>query len=450
MKTITIFEHATWPDSSNKDQKEMAQEFSENLKGPDDQILKFLQDEHIIKFDKIENQGIRITANHLIGVVNFSKFQLQIIPKIYKAETKDKWKNIAHCIHFARNYSVKKIFKDGKFQFLDGDLFLQDFLIMTLVIECQGLLKRGLLKSYVTHEENMPYLRGKLIFKNQFQNDVRKKVQFFNEFDELEFDNIENRIILQALIQCRRIVIHTEFKKEVIKLIQQFSGIVQNVPIRVSDITQMEKKYTKQNKHYEDVHIACKTILEGKGISDFYKHDKKSSFSIPFFVDMNKIFEDFITRIFQDYSDVGVEVRNQARKKAWIVFGSKISEREMRPDIVLDDSIKKKTTIIDVKYKINEKFAVSDLYQIGFYIHEYKSKWNEPLKEAFAILPQYSAELNKIQNTFEANQSRIKIHLKYVSLDEFLKLLKEKDCDEGIKEKIMELTKPNLEYIQQN
>ena len=85
MKTITIFEHATWPDSSNKDQKEMAQEFSENLKGPDDQILKFLQDEHIIKFDKIENQGIRITANHLIGVVNFSKFQLQIITKIYKA-----------------------------------------------------------------------------------------------------------------------------------------------------------------------------------------------------------------------------------------------------------------------------------------------------------------------------------------------------------------------------
>jgi len=443
METISVFEYATWPDPNNLKEKQTAQNIKNNLTPSDDHIIKFLQDENIVEFDKIENQGVRIKAKNMIGAVNFSKFKLQIIPKIYKKEKKDKWKNIAQCIHFARNYSIEKIFKYDKRLVAKEDFILPDFLIKTLVIECQELLKRGLLKSYVTHEENMPYIRGKLILKNQFQNDVRKKVMFFNEFDELEFDNIENRIIFQTIIQCRRIVVNSKLKKEVMKLIQQFSGIVQNVPIKVSDITQMEKKYTRQNSHYEDAHIVCKTILENKGISDFYEHDKKSSLSIPFFVDMNKIFEDFITRIFQDYHGVGISVRNQARQRAWIVSGSKISGREMRPDIVLDDSIKKKTTIIDVKYKINEKFSMSDLYQIGFYIHEYKGHGGEQIKEAFAILPKSSEKLNH-QNTFEAEKSKIKIYLKYVSMDEFLRLIKRKECDRGLKEKILELTVPTL------
>jgi len=304
MTSISIFEHTTWPDSNDtnyKEQQEKSKEISKKLTVLDEQIIKFLQDKKIVKFDKIENQGVRITAKNMIGAVNFSEFKLQIIPKIYKAEEDDKWKNIAQCIHFARNYSIEKIFKYGKIQFSHEDLILQDFLIKTLVIECQELLKRGLLKSYVTHEENMPYLRGKLILKYQFQNDVRNKVLFFNEFDELEFDNIENRIIFQALIQCRHIVINSELKKEVIRLIQQFSGIVQNIPIKVTDITRMEKKYTRQNFHYKDAHTVCKTILENEGISDFYEHDKKSPFSIPFFVDMNKIFEDFVTRYSKNF-----------------------------------------------------------------------------------------------------------------------------------------------------
>lgn len=442
MKPIYIFEHTTWPDSNDinyKEQKEDAKEISKKLNDLDEQIIKFLQDENIVKFDKIENHGVRITAKNMIGTVNFSEFKLQIIPKIYKTEEKDIWKNIAQCIHFARNYSIEKIFKHGKIQFSDEDLILQDFLITTLVIECHELLKRGLLKSYVIHEENMPYLRGKLILKNQFQNDVRKIVQFFNEYDELEFDNIENRIIFQALIQSRRIVINSELKKEVIKLIHQFSGIVQNIPIKVTDITRMEKKYTRQNYHYQDVHIACKTILENKGISDFYEHDKKSAFSIPFFVDMNKIFEGFITRVFQDYLGSGIRVRPQAGQKAWNVTGSEASGIKMKPDIVLDDSIKKKTTIIDVKYK--PKITINDLYQIGFYIHEYKSRWIDQIKEAYVILPKYSIE-PKNQETFEALQSKIKIYSKYVSMDDILNWIKEGRIEKII-DKLNELIMPN-------
>ena len=85
-------------------------------------------------------------------------------------------------------------------------------------------------------------------------------------------------------------------------MIHQFSCIVQNIPIKMADIERMQKRYTRQNYHYKDVHIACKTILDNKGMSDFYEHGKKLSFSIPFVIDMIKIFENFITRIFRDYA----------------------------------------------------------------------------------------------------------------------------------------------------
>jgi 5-methylcytosine-specific restriction enzyme subunit McrC len=429
MKSITIFEHETWPSTDNE------KEFGKiiNINESDQKIIEFLKEKDIVNFDILKTNGVRIKAKNFIGTVQFSDFNLRIVPKMYKKTEKEVWKNIAQCMHFARNYSPEKMIQFEKIQISSDDIILQDFLVWTLVYECQELLRRGLLKSYVTHEENLPYLKGKLVMKNQFQNDISKKVEFFCEYDELEFDNIENRIVLQTLIQCRRIAINSELKKEVFKLIQQFSGVIQKVPINIEDIKRVSRGYTRQNIHYKDTHVICEMIMENKGISDFYHHGIESSFSIPFFVDMNKIFEDFVTRIFNDYYGDDETILSQAKQKAWNVNETNRGIK-MIPDIVLENK-KREITIIDVKYK--DKLHVSDLYQIGFYIHEYTSKnKDQDIKKAYAILPKLSEKSDE-QKSFEAAKSGIKIHAKFISINDYLKLIREgKGLD--IKNKIEE------------
>ena len=389
--TITILEHQTWP--SNESEKIEAEKIK--LSDSDQKLKQFLIDKKILEFKKLE-EGIEITAKNFIGVVHFTEFVLRIIPKIYEKDEEHIWKNIAQCMHFAQGYSPERMIRYEKIPFTSEELILQDFLVWTLVYECQELLKRGLVKSYVLHDENLTYLKGKLILKNQFLNDLRKNTQFFCEYDELEYDNIENRIILFTLMICERIAQHSKLKKEIFRIIQQFSGLVQKVPITVLDVTHVLRGYTRQNEYYKEAHTICKIILENIGISDFYHG--KIPFSIPFFVDMNVIFEDFVTRLFEKYHED--DVTAQATQKAWNIDEGD-SRKNMRPDIILRNDKKRTMTIVDVKYK--EELKESDLYQIGFYIHEYKDEYKEQKQgNAYAILPTYS-ENTKSNHSFEGN-----------------------------------------------
>ena len=431
---IILHENDEWPNKNNDKEKQLAITFSEKFKESDEQLKELLTEKKILDFDHIENKGIRIKSNSFIGTASFSGFDLKIIPKIYSKEETQVWKNISTCINFIQGFTSAKILEYQKISFTDDNQFLQDFIIWSLVFECELLLERGLLKSYVEHEENLPYLRGKLILKNQFQNDIQKKVSFFCEYDELEHDNIENRIIFYSLLVCERIAISPNLKDHIFTLIQKFSSMVQKIPIFISDIERVMRNYNRQNSHYKDAHSICKLIIEHVGISDFYH--TKVPFSIPFFVDMNDVFEDFVTKLFQKYSGSD-NVTPQATQKAWNV--DEKSSRVMKPDIILRKN--SSLTIVDVKYK--PELHTSDLYQIGFYIHEYRDKDRKPTdNEAYAIMPQYH-DTSKTSHTYVATKTGITIYEKHICLNDFVDLLLNNQ-EQKIREKIsQEILIPN-------
>lgn len=433
LQSIVLNENGIWPDPNDPKQKEDAIKFSEEFNDNDKKLQESLVEKNILEFDQIKDKGIRIKAQNYIGAATFSKFHLKIIPKIYPKNEKEVWKNIATCINFIQGFSSAKILEYQKISFQNENDYLQDFLIWSLVFECESLLQRGLLKSYVEYEENLPYLRGKLLLKNQFQNDVQKKVQFFCEFDELEYDNIENRIIFHSLLLCEKIAISPILKQNVFKLIQQFSNMVQKTPIFVSDIERVQRNYTRQNLHYKDAHSICKLIVEEVGISDFYH--TQVPFSIPFFVNMNDVFEDFVTKLFMKYGDSD-DVEPQATQKAWDV--DEKTARTMKPDIILRKN--QSLTIVDVKYK--PKLSPNDLYQIGFYIHEYRDELRDRKdNEAYAIMPQYP-DNSKIPHTYVATETGITIYEKHICLNDFISFIENKETEE-IKSEISKILVPN-------
>ena len=325
---------------------------------------------------------------------------------------------------------------------------LADSLSSQLVMQANKLLHRGLLKSYVIHTENLSTLRGKLLIQGQMVNDAMCRPQFFCEYDELEYDNMENRIILKSLILCERQTEDSDIRMKVIRLIQQFSSVVSVVTLRMSDIDRVMNSYTRQNDHYKETHNTCKLVWEHYGVSDFL--DEHSSSIQPFFVDMNHKFESFVERLFKENHGLD-NVRAQKAKRGWNVDEG--HNKNIIPDIVLmEGEILKE--IIDVKYKPN--LYEDDLYQIGFYLHEYTVDDSQtPLKKGFAVLPKYEViqkDGEKIrydqERIYTATKSKIKIHEKRINVDKILGIIGDKKKNES--ERKIELQKQVKELLKEN
>jgi len=415
IEIITLKEHDSWPKTEKE--KETAAQLSSGFTNSDDKLINFLKDKEILTIRKLEKAGLEIETKQFIGSVRFSNFHLKILPKFFSDNDKN-WKNLISCIHFAYDYDTDHFIEYEKIPFEDENenYDLVDFIVWGLVNECNNLIKRGLLKSYVEHEENMPYLKGKMVIKHQIVNDMHKKLQFYCEYDELEFDNIENRILLDTLILCEKIVKSNKLKGKLFILIQQFHLLIQKIPISISDIQRVMNSYNMQNEHYKNAHSLCKLIKENVSISDIYEGN--TSFAIPFFLNMNKIFQDFVTNLLKKYY-LDLSVDDQKKEVAWEYSGKPIF---MIPDLLLKDEKQEIKKIIDVKYK--EELLASDLYQIGFYISEYSVKYQFG-KEAFAILPKFDETTT--DDTYTSTKSQIKIHVRHIQILDIIEQINNDD-----------------------
>ena len=269
-------------------------------------------------------------------------------------------------------------------------------------------------------------------------NDAMKKPQFFCEFDELEYDSIENRVILEALTVIERTSDNPRIRMKSMDLAQRLSGVVKKTSVPRLTRKRMMQSYNRQNLRYQRIHQICDQIINKSGIDDIYRGD--NSYVIPVFYDMNVLFESFIQKLFQwYYQDLDLNVETQFPKKAWTGQGE-LGNRSMRPDITIwDDKIC--THIIDVKYK-TKNISTGDLYQLGFYMHEFSEKYNpaqKQIKNAIAITPEF---INAGSGTYESITKK-QVFVKRIDVDDCLKYLKENNEPE-LFNMIDDWIKPNV------
>lgn len=350
MKTIRMREHQT----STHDDLE--------LTPSDKRLVKNLQDSKILTIREARH-GIEITSLNYIGMARFANFEVVVEPKIQM-----KQQNLPMLIAYAFGFDDLKMQK-AETDFMPDGSYLADILIDFFCKGCKHLMAQGMLKSYVTHQDDVSFLRGRLLLRYQLDHMAKKSPMFACEFDELDYDNVENRILLYCLDQCFRITQSPNLKKDSRMLARQLSGVVQYVEVRPEDF---DIQYTRLNKHYETLHSLARLIINSIGIGDFSGKSMMGSF----FLDMNYIFERFVTKLFEEYHPY--DVQSQKSRRAW---NTKEGWKYIRPDILLDSRI-----VIDAKYK--EKLYQDDLYQIGFYVHEYGQKLG------YAILPHFGKQEN--------------------------------------------------------
>jgi len=377
----------------------------------ENKIVDSLEEEFGIQI--ISNSDkIRIRTKNDVGVIEFENFILRVHAKFVE------FKNFGKLIDFTNNLKDQQFDDDIKFE---GDynepmeIIIKNFLETT-----QKLIHHGLYRSYVEHQEDVSFLRGKLIMKQQILNDLKFNMKFNCEFDEFTSNNLENQIILSTLKLCKSLTKLPHKKKLIQKLIHQIDSQIDDKRITIQDFRKIS--YTRLNTRYEKPHNLAKIIIKNIGMQNL--NYQKTKFIIPFFAKMYDVWELFLENLFEHYydNDNKLKIKSQGQHEAWFKDGKK--NASIQPDIIIKNKDNEILSIIDAKYM--HEIKDGERYQIAFYLNHLKCS------TGYAILPKERNE----DCEFSIPKQNISIKVRHVPIDEYLNILYSKKPFKEIKKDI--------------
>lgn len=248
----------------------------------------------------------------------------------------------------------------------DGEAFFD--VIGQMFLQClRELLKFGLSKRYIPSEENLRYLRGKILIKEQIKHNYIDHSRIFCHYSDLTFDNPENRVLLAALDALIHFIRFNEDLRMDLRSYEK--RLIKDFNIRLTD---MALDYCDRinpdriNRRYNYVLRLSKLILMRAFIESTEK-GKATGFN--FLVNMNQLYESFLTEVFSETA------RNESFTLNSQVTFENLAMLEdgtpsgiiVKPDVVINlESNKPKFIIIDFKYKKDVNNA--EYYQIIAYL----------------------------------------------------------------------------------
>jgi len=418
------------------------------LEPQDAELEQILRDREIYintYLNKDKTSTLHIDAGRYITAIPLSNFIILVNPKFSNIQS------IGRLIHYASGFKEDEII-DGKINFLEGRNQGLEFHIEQLIHYTKKILKEGLYRTYVPIQEDIPYLKGKLLLlptettSGQLLNDARFNLQFSCEHDEFTANILENQILLFTLDVCQRKTESHSKKIEIQRLIHEIDYEVE-MPAPVTSDTFHNLQYTTINQRYKNSLVCCEKILNNFGLVNLEKQD--TEFISPFFINMSELFQDFIARLLKNpeyypyYTKEDKRSKRETRRVAWNVAGT---NKPIYPDIItftdpacdLND-YSKIHSIIDVKYKDDSEeeekgtLAEADMYQIAFYLNDFQKCIG------YAVLPQH--DNSRADYEIKADNQGLNIGVRHIPIDQTLKWIFEKNEQNTTKIRNMLLTK---------
>ena len=276
-------------------------------------------------------------------------------------------------IYYMLAYAFQEL-RQNNYAEIEGEKF-DDIYDLFAEIMARGIsyqLKQGLYREYVSKNESMPTVRGKIDINGTIANRMRNSQQIACNYDELSENNIYNQIILTTAIT---LIKHTEVKKEKKAKLKQLMLFFQNVqPIDIHSIRWNALRFDRNNRNYRMLLYLCYFI-----ICEWLMTTEEGKFKMRDFSDdhMCRLFEKFVLEYYKKHHP---ELKPCAAQIEWNI-DKELSTTNILPimqtDILL--SMGERTMIIDTKYynkSMQRQYDKStihsgNLYQIHTYVTEY-------------------------------------------------------------------------------
>jgi 5-methylcytosine-specific restriction enzyme subunit McrC len=259
------------------------------------------------------------------------------------------------------------------FRMLEYAYRLKSFEILPGLVECNSLedlyerlahvlsrkvldrARKGFHREYVSHQDQLPFLRGRLDLRRSIRApwEVRLDCQFQEHTADIEDNQILawtlSRILRTAA--CRR----EEVLGSVRSALRSLQGLATALPVEPRTCT--GRSYTRLNDDYRQLHAICRFFLEQSGPT----HEHGGDQSLPFLVDMARLFELFVAEWLRGHLPPGFTVRPQENVPIAEGLGFAI-------DLVLyrQDGLEA-VCVLDTKYKASLTPSSEDVRQVVAY-----------------------------------------------------------------------------------
>ena len=318
-------------------------------------------------------------AQNYVGIIETHKGTvLEILPKVDFAKDKDTEKTETKRVFFdmlrswrglksLAQFNESHINAVRRFNMLEVffHLFLNNLVLLT---------QRGLARHYHPVEDNLPCLRGRILFPQHIRENSANRARFYVGYDEFSANRPANRLIHSTIHKLIGLARQPRNQQLLHQLRIFFSDIPQSANLE-SDWDQHRHRMDRSTQHYDAVMQWVGLFLFDHGLTTFAGKHVNQALLFP----MWEVFEDFVAACFRRYQQQ-FSVREQGPQKSLASIDGK-GVFYMRPDICLMSGDKTKF-ILDTKWKrINEdsddlKHGISqaDMYQLFAYGKKYRCK----------------------------------------------------------------------------
>ena len=243
-----------------------------------------------------------------------------------------------------------------------------------LFLENVGVLVRGGLgRQYVATRENLPFLRGRITFRDHLRENQIDRSRFYVEHDELSPNRPANRLIRTTLDRLRPIVRNERNRRLLADLEPTFSAVPATRDLRAD---WRSHSIDRSMRHYGRVMQWVELFLFNRRLATWSGRHVNQSLLFP----MEEVYEDFVTDSFRRYQAEFQVVAQAPRKHMASIGGKRVFA--MKPDISLRKPRNTIRFILDAKWKHIGRGGASpihditnsDLYQLYAYGKRYECR----------------------------------------------------------------------------
>ncbi len=217
-------------------------------------------------------------------------------------------------------------------------------------------LDRGLYRAYVEEEGNLATVRGRIAVAEDLRRNYILRQRTWCRYSEYAWDVPENQVLRQVV----RLLAGWGLRPELGRRLRRLDARLEEVtPGRFVAADLDRFAYHRLNEAYRPLHRFCRLFLEGASPSG-----EAGPFGFAaFLLDMNRLFEAYVTQILRDHAPTGLAVAAQA-----VVHLDRDRSVAMHPDVLVRAS-GQVVLAADCKYKhlAPGRHGPHDLYQLLAY-----------------------------------------------------------------------------------
>jgi len=363
-----------------------------------------------------------VKAKNYVGVIAVPGGAIEILPKIDKPDKEGKERaqqNLLYMLSMTRKIvgEERDLAAIGK-----QKMPLLDQLIALFTEKTLKELKRGINHTYVTREENLHRLKGKLLVGQHAVKNAVHQERVYCRYDDFISDTPLNRILKAACRKLLSVSSSTTAQKKLREIVFLLDEVQD---LEIADHHFSDIHYNRNTERFKP--LISFSMLVIKGMSPIWTKGKEVSFSLLF--PMEQLFEEFIARYIYRYAEdfdllrENIHIQAVGRRE-WLLKREHDSRDKFRlkPDLMIDNNHGKLRLILDTKWKhlksdeedSTNGVSQADIYQLYAYAHRYQCPEN------ILLFPYVDGVTAKSYTIIEGYCSD-KIRIEFIKLDRNLR-----------------------------